>query len=309
MAWLQLVAPARAHALGGKVFHATTGRAPVAPRMPVVLTVHDVTALTRASWYPALDRLFVRPWLRASIRSAAAIIAVSRATASDMVDAVGPIAAPVVVIGHGVDRAFHERVAPESCEAARNDYADGKPFWLVLGGLTPRKNPLALVGGFAAATRAIGSEAPLLVLAGPGGPLQPEVQRRAAALGIGENVRIVGWVPRARLPALMAAADAVICPSLHEGFGLPVAEALAVGTPVVVSARGALPELAGTAGLVTEPTECAIADALVRLRREPGLLTHLAAEAARRGPSFRWEPVAQATAAVYRLAADRAVDG
>jgi alpha-1,3-rhamnosyl/mannosyltransferase len=302
VAWLQLAAPIRAQMLGCTTFHATTGRAPLAPRMPVVLTVHDVTPLTHAAWYPVRDRLFVTPWVRASIRRASAIIAVSRATASDIAEAVGQLSAPVRVVGHGVDDAFHQPIGPEARDAERNRYATGRPFWLAVGGLTPRKNPLPLIAGYARATSTLGEGSPDLVIAGPGGPLAPEVRRLVERLGLGDRVRIVGWVPRSRLPALMAAAEAIVCLSLHEGFGLPVAEALAVGTPVVVSRRGALPEVAGGAGLVVEPTAHDLAEALVRLQRESGLRAHLVAEAARRGPGFDWTQVAEATAAVYRLA-------
>lgn len=300
VAWLQLVAPVQARTRDCTVFHGTTGRAPLAAGMPVVVTVHDVTPLSHPEWYPWRDRCLVSPWLRASIRRATAIIAASEATAGEMASVLGNVRGTVRVIGHAADARFHAPVHDARRESARSRFADGNAFWLAVGSLTPRKNPIALVEAYAKAVGALGDAAPNLVLAGPGGRLEHAVRQTAARLGVGDCVRHAGWVSDEDLPALMAAAEAVVCPSLHEGFSLPVAEAIAVGTPVVVSRRGALPEVAGPAGLVTEPDPASLADSLVRLALDPALRAHLASEARNRGPLFRWERVANATAEVYR---------
>jgi glycosyltransferase involved in cell wall biosynthesis len=168
-----------------------------------------------------------------------------------------------------------------------------------LGGA--RKNHAGLLGAFARA--ALGREW-LLVLAGSPGPAAEELRARAQALGIAEQVRFPGWTPGADLPVLLAGSRGYVCPSLHEGFGIPVAEAQACGVAVASSDRGGLPEVVGDAGLLFDPEdEPAFTRALQRLAGEP----ELGAELGRRGREralrlFSWDAVAARMLEVYREA-------
>jgi glycosyltransferase involved in cell wall biosynthesis len=294
--WLQAAAGRAATRSGALLFHATTGRAPVLGRTASVVTVHDLTVLTHPEWYPAREAWLAAPWLRRSVRRCRAVIAVSRATATELQSVLGPINAPVHVIGEAAGEAFHAPIAPERVQRAAG-VAKGAPYYLSVGSLTPRKNPLVLLEAYARAAGEL-DRLPHLVFAGPGGPLATDVLSKAREAGLGERVVVAGWIHD--LPAAMRGAAGVVCPSLHEGFGLPVAEAMAVGAPVIASRRGGLPELLGEAGLLAEPDVDGLAAALVSLARNPALGEQLGSAAAERSRRLRWRAVARSTAGVYR---------
>jgi glycosyltransferase involved in cell wall biosynthesis len=140
-------------------------------------------------------------------------------------------------------------------------------------------------------------------MVGPGGPLAGQVGRKAAHLGVADMIHIVGWV--ADMPALMAGAELLVCPSLHEGFALTVVEAMAVGTSVVASKRGALPETLGEAGLLVEPSVDDLTGALVRAGSDSELRVRLSDQGIVRAREFSWRRAAKETAAVYRSVGDR----
>ncbi|HBY45257.1 MAG TPA: glycosyltransferase family 1 protein, partial [Chloroflexi bacterium] len=181
------------------------------------------------------------------------------------------------------------------------------PTLLFLGTLQPRKNLETLLRAWA---RTAGETGWQLVVAGAAGWHHEPIFDLARELGIADAVRFVGFVPPEDLPLWHNAADAFVYPSLYEGFGLPLLEAMACGTPVVTSETPALREVVGNAGLIVGPRDVpALAQALLQLAREPELREELAARGLRRASEFSWRRTAAETAAVYRAAAGTTDNG
>jgi glycosyltransferase involved in cell wall biosynthesis len=171
-------------------------------------------------------------------------------------------------------------------------------YLLYLGRRDPHKNLDRLLGAYAR----LGREAPELWLAGPADPAATAPLRaRAETLGIAERVRFLDGVPYAELPALLSGALALAFPSLCEGFGLPVLEAMACGAPVVTSKGSSLEEVAGDAALLVDPSsEGELAEALRSVVRDAGLRARLRERGLERAKAFRWERTGAETAAVLR---------
>jgi glycosyltransferase involved in cell wall biosynthesis len=167
----------------------------------------------------------------------------------------------------------------------------------------PHKNLLRLLDAHALLGSGAGGARPVLVLPGYATPHEDELRARAAALGTSDDVRFVGWVSDADMEGLYALADAFVFPSLYEGFGLPVLEAMARGVPVACSDRSSLPEVAGDAALLFSPEDVgAMAAALTRLLDDEALRARLSAAGVERAASFTWARTAELTVASYRRA-------
>ena len=279
-------------------FHATAYAVPRTRHTPVVLTVHDLTLLHAPELGTAALRRTVRG-VAAAAASAARVIADSETTRRDLIDHCGVAATRIRVVPLGVEPTFRPQplAAAQARVAAR--FGIDRPFLLHVGTLEPRKNLPALVRAWST-LRAARADAPLLVLAGAPGWGTAAVQEAIAASAAPGDVRLVGRTADADLLALYAAAAALVFPSLYEGFGLPVLEAMACGTPVVASHRGALPEVAGDAALLVDATDAAaLAAAVARVVDDTALRDHLRAAGLERARTFTWDACAAATLAVY----------
>ena len=253
------------------VLHCTTFRAPVSPRAPLVVTVHDVAVLRHPDAFPRWHRLTGSLALRGGVRAADAIVAVSAFTRDELVALLDVPVDRIRIVPNGVDPVF----TPNG-PAIEGDYV------LAVGTLEPRKN----LAGAVEAARLAGVEL-----------------RVAGAAGWGE-VAVPGWVGEPsddELAALMRGARCLVYPSLYAGFGLPVLEAMACGAPVVASRNEALEEVAGGAAVLVDPLDpAAIAAGLHEAidRREELRPLGLA-----RARAFDWHDVARETVGVYREAA------
>ncbi|MFO7171230.1 MAG: glycosyltransferase family 1 protein, partial [Chloroflexota bacterium] len=227
-------------------------------RTRAVVTIHDLGYLRFPEAHTRLGRIYLRLSTVWSARVARRVIAVSEATRSDLVRLARVPPEKVTVIHHGLTERFWRRGEPDEQQRARARAIAGgdEPYFLYVGTLQPRKNLVRLIEAFA---RVIGEGDGAancrlrLVIAGKRGWLAEPIERRAAELGLGDRVRFAGYVPDEDLPALMAGALAFVFPSLYEGFGLPVLEAMAAGTPVLTSTTSSLPEVAGGAALLVDP--------------------------------------------------------
>lgn len=256
---------------------------PAGPGRPEVLTVHDC-----APWrYP--DEGCVPRHARADVARARLVTAPSAFAASEVAALLGRDDA--VVVPNGVDPSLLA-VRPDPALAARL----GLPARFVLhaGGASQRKNLPAL----AAAWRDVHDQWPTHVLALCG----PSDARRDAAFAGVPGVRMLGRLPRAELLALMATAEAVVVPSLYEGFGLPVLEAMAVGTPVVAAASGALPEASGDAAVLVPGTADGLREGLTRLLGDAALVADLVAAGRTRAAAATWEAAARTYLDLYEAA-------
>ena len=302
LAWLQLTAPRCANRAGAQLAHYTTGRAPLKGGPPFVLTVHDVLALEEPRYLSARDRLMVAPWLDRSIRRAAAIIAVSNDTAKAIARHFPALRTEVHVIPEGVALSWFDPVSAAASDAVARRYGLGGRVWLNVGAHGPRKNVPRLCEAFAAALAMSDGPRPQLVLVGPRQRKSSEVHRTISRLGLveGRDVILTGYVPRDDLHALMATAELCVFPSLHEGFGLPVVEAMASGTACATSLRGALSETCGGTTVSFDPLEpLDIANTLTRLSQDSTLRAKLSTAGRERARMFSWDECARRTAAVY----------
>jgi glycosyltransferase involved in cell wall biosynthesis len=244
---------------------------PLACPCPAVVTIHDLSFERDPTLMSPKDRLIFKTVVPRAARSAARIFAVSERTRRDLIDLYGIPFERIVVTPNGVDPAFSpgDGTAPDS-------------YLLFVGSIQERKNPLAA----AAAATEVGLP---LVIAGP--EKEPELARELERRG----ARLRGYVDKPELAELYRGAACVLLPSRYEGFGLPVLEAMASGTPVVATPEPALREVAGEAAVFAEPDE--LAEGIRRALRERVRLRAAGLERAR---AFTWEETARRTIAVYR---------
>jgi glycosyltransferase involved in cell wall biosynthesis len=271
---------------------------------PSVVTIHDLGYLAFPEAHTARRRLELHLTTLWSVRAARCVIAISAATRDALLRRYRADPARVAVVHHGVAASFRPVADPALIAAARARHGLDRPYFLYVGTVQPRKNLARLIAAFAAATAESPEPRPLLAIGGRRGWLTAEIERRAAELGAAGQVRFLGYLPDADLPALLGGALAFVFPSLYEGFGMPVLEAMACGAPVLTSATSALPEVAGNAALLVDPADTgAIAAALARLADDGALRAELRGRGLARAGLFSWERCARETLAVLREAA------
>jgi len=250
LAWEQGMLPRLLRTLGVDVHHAPHYTMPLAAAVPTVVTIHDLSFFTHPEWHQPAKVAFFRAAIALASRRASALVAVSATTADLLASRVSP-RAPVHVIAHGVD---HDRFAaedPGDDGAALARLGVRPPYVAFLGTLEPRKDVPTLVRAF---DRLAGSRPDLtLVLAGARGWGVGAVEAAVGSARHRGRIRLLGFVAEADMPALLRRAAAVAYPSLEEGFGLPVLEALACGAPVVTTAGTVMQEVAGGAALLVPP--------------------------------------------------------
>jgi glycosyltransferase involved in cell wall biosynthesis len=248
----------------------------------LVLTVHDLSFDSDSDLMDPFDRTVFRTFVPRSIRRAARVLVGSHWTRERLADRYRVPLEKMVVTSYGVDPVF----TPGGPRANDGSYL------LFVGALQPRKDPLCAVRALALLDPGL-----QLVFVGPEKRGGKDVRREVARLGLERRVRFLGHVPKEELIALYRGAACLVLPSRHEGFGLPVLEAMSVGTPVVASTAGALPEIAGDAAVLVPPRDpAALADGVERALADPDRLRALGLERSRQ---FTWQETARRTAAVY----------
>lgn len=271
---------------------------PISPT-PLALTVHDLIPLTDRGYHRPLTRAYLAALMRRTIPRARALLAISQATANAIAKVFGTRAGPIYVVRDGVDDRFQPATEAE-CARVRARYGLSDPFVLFVGTIEPRKNLPRLIRSFATARRDYGLQH-RLVIVGKTGTGSGELRQALASTALGDACLSLGFVPDIDLPALLSSADMLSYVSLQEGFGLPIAEAMGCGTPVLASSVPALVEVAGDAAVLVDPTdECALAAAIGRLCRDAGLRTTLSTRGIARASRFRWSTVAGETVRLYR---------
>ncbi|MCS5505736.1 glycosyltransferase family 4 protein [Curtobacterium flaccumfaciens] len=297
--WEQTGLPALGRRIGAQVLHSPHYTFPFGWRGGSVVTLHDATFFSNPEWHSRLKRAFFTWWSRRSLRSRPVVIVPSAATATEAARVVSGIRADVRVAPLGVDRAvFHEPSIAE-VEDARiaATLPEGAPWIAFLGTIEPRKNVTALLDAYAtvrASRAAAGSDTPWLVLSGARGWDESAIAR-LDALQPDDHVIEAGYLPLEDLSGYLGGAEFVVYPSLGEGFGLPVVEAMAAGACVLTTRRLSLPEVGGDAAVYTEPSAPALAEAMAALLDDPALVASHRAAALARADVFTW----QATAGVH----------
>ena len=235
--------PARIRRLRPDAYFGPVGALPLGGvGCPTVITVHDLAIYHNPGWFPGRQPLSTRLVIPRSLARADVIVAVSKNTAQDIEDLFGVPASQISVVPHGVSHVFRP-MSREDLEPARARLQLPERFILFVGTIEPRKNLATLLEAWAML-----SDRPDLVIVGAWGWLYEPIKERIGRLGAGVH-HIQGLDP-AELPAVYNLARVLAHPAWYEGFGFPPLEAMACGTPVVVSDRASLPELVGDAGLI-----------------------------------------------------------
>lgn len=268
-------------------------------RCPAVVTVHDISFAVRPEYFTLRDRVLLGSLVPRALRRAQRVITDTEHTRRDLVNVYNVDPARVAVIPLAADPRYRtlDRAACRSTVAARHRVAEG--YILYVGTLQPRKNVSTLVDAYARFRRRTGLPHKLLIVGKP----KYKFEAVFAAIersGVADDIVFAGFVPDEDLPTYYNAADVFVFPSLYEGFGLPVLEAMACGTPVICSTASCLPEVVGDAGLLAEPQSSeAFCDALERVLGNPAQAAVLRERGLRRAAGFTWDRTARATLEVY----------
>ncbi len=292
----QALLPRLAARAGVDLVHSLASTAPAWGRFRRVATVHDLIYARFPDAHAGIRDLGMRALVPLAVRRSQRVIADSHSTREDLIELlkVSPERIDVVPLGLGSVR--REQPLSEREVRARLDLGE-RGVVLSLSAKRAHKNLLALIEAFA---RLPAAGRPVLVLPGYPTAHEAELRERARALGIESDVRFPAWISPAELEGLWAIADAFVFPSLYEGFGLPVLEAMARGVPVACSNASSLPEVAGDAALLFDPRdEGAIAHALARLLSDHTLADRLRALGLARAREFTWERTARLTLESY----------
>jgi glycosyltransferase involved in cell wall biosynthesis len=297
--WEQAIQPWQVGGLD--LLHGMAFVSPLLTRVPSVVTVYDLSFIHYPDRLSAARRLYLRTLTGLSCRRARRVIVISQSTADDVHRLLGVPRDRIDVALPGVHDPFRPLPADEVSAFRR---AQGLPerFLLHLGTLEPRKNLPVLLQAYAGLPDLLRAESPLVLVGGSGWGLD-EIRASIAALRLEDSVRLAGYAPDDDLPLWYNAAAALAVPSVYEGWGLPVVEALACGTPVLVSDVSSLPEAAGDAGLHLPPADIAAwTEALHRALTDDAWRADARSKGLAHAATFTWQKTARVHVASYRQA-------
>ena len=304
--WAQATIPFFLRRTGADLYHATKNLSVIGAPCPVVITVNDLTHVLLARCYPWLDNMYWR-WIQPfMLRRAARIIAISESTRQGLIDCYGLDERRIEVIYPCYHPRYRQATSVATRVAVRNRYGLPESYILYVGGLGLHKNVTTLVSSF----DAIASRVPQgLVLVG-GNYHTSSDQALFSAVAEGGRARriwLLDAVPEEDMPAIYQMADLFVLPSLNEGFGLTLLEAMASGVPVVASCAGAIPEVVGGAGCLLSAIQDqqALAGTLLALLNSPSERAVLKEKGTARAAAFSWETTATKTVAFYEMCAGR----
>jgi glycosyltransferase involved in cell wall biosynthesis len=267
--WEQIVQPWALAGCHAELLHSLAFVSPLAWRGPTVVTIYDLSFLRYPERFNAANRLYLTAMTGRSARQARRVVAISQSTKDDVVRLLGVPADRVDVVRPSLESRFQPPAAA-AVAAFRAQRGLPERFILFTGTLEPRKNLGTLLEAYAASVPPVG-DLPL-VIAGGKGWFYRTIFETVQRLGLEKRVLFPGFVSSAELPLWYGAADLFVYPSVYEGFGLPVLEALACGTPVVCSNTSSLPEAAGDAALLVDPADpAALAAGISRLLTDESL--------------------------------------
>jgi glycosyltransferase involved in cell wall biosynthesis len=284
-----------------KLYHYPSCDAPLGSQT-LIATCLDLEPLCAPELFRRRIVLYYKLFAR-RLRQAIAIVAISQQTADDVQRMLRIPSSRIRVIPLGVDARFRPGVPQTEIAEARARYGLPEEFVLYVGNTMPHKNVPRIVEAFARVRQA--EPRLMLVLAGRPDSYRTLVENAIRAAGVVASVRFLNYVDEVHLPAVYAASQAMVFPSLYEGFGMPVLEALACGTPVITSDRGSLAEIAGSAAMLVDPRDPAeIAEAMAVLIRGGSEASRLRAAGPVRAATFTWAQTAEKHAQLYKEFSD-----
>lgn len=287
-----------------ELYHATEHLLLPLRRVPTVLTVHDLIYHLFPEYHKPLNYWFLNRAMPLFVQRARAVIAISESTRRDLIRCYGIPPDKVTVVYEAAAPCFRP-ASPEAIAAVRARYRLPEDFILTVGTIEPRKNLPRLLDALQR-LRQQGDNVRLVVV-GSKGWLYEGFFRRLEELQLGGAVLLPGYVPEADLPAVYSAARLCVLPSLYEGFGLSVLEAMACGTAVVCSRAASLPEVGGSAAHYFDPTDVEeMAEAIKTVWQNEELRAEMSQRGLAQAARFSWMQAAEETMAVYRRAMDTA---
>lgn len=277
------------------LYHSPTASIPLTYRGCSVITVHDLAIFKFPKLFPSGQQLSTKLVVPRSIRRAKRIIAVSEATKRDLRQLFRVPEKRMRVIYEG----FVRERAPKSIVDVTQKYGLGK-YVLFVGTIEPRKNLVNLIKGFSSVANLPSMKKTNLILVGAAGWKNGDVLKAIADAKSNGRIRYLGYVPHTDKLQLIERSSAFVFPSLYEGFGLPVLEAMSIGAPVITSRVSSLPEICGTSAVFVNPARFKeIGQAIAKVIGSPVLRAKLIAEGQRRAAMFTWDATAKETLQVY----------
>lgn len=307
--WETLSLPIAAAHFGADLLHSPYFAAPPLSSCPVVVSVHDVIPLVLPGYHRGRASDLYARFMAQTVRRAAAIISVSEHSRADIIRVLGIEECRVTVTPEAAEERFCPISQPGEREALRSTYNLPEQFLLYIGGAERRKNVSTLIHAWKNVnTNMSRADVQLVIVANPPppDPLYPDIVGLARDLELLDTIRFVPFIEEVDKPALYRAALGLCFPSTYEGFGLTPLEAMACGTPVIVSNATSLPEVVGDAGWLLEPEDVqAWADSMLALVQSGQVRAELSRRGAERAGKFSWQAAADRTAAVYREVLNR----
>ncbi len=285
------------------LYHATHYVLPLVNVSRVVVTIHDIIHLLYPQFLPSrMAFLYARTMIKRSLTRGDRIIAVSQTTKQDLMKYFDVTGRKIQVVYNGVDDSFRERLTHEQLARWQRNLGIKPPYLLFVGNPKPHKNLDNVLRAYARARQIHSFDAPL-VCVGDRGNAEARIKRHAEQLGVGDKVQLLGHVAQEALPAVYQGATMFLYPTLYEGFGLPVIEAMASGVPVITSNTSALKEMAKGYGHLVDPLDVqGIAQAIAQGMADAEHRESLAEMGLRRADEFRWEKTAERTLRTYMSA-------
>lgn len=300
IAWEQVIQPFSLMNGGFDLVHSMAFVSPLILTLPSVVTVYDLSFRHYPERLSTMRRLYLQWMTPLSVKRARRVIAISRSTARDLTATLGTPADKIDTAVLGFDRDVFRPAAPDVIRAFKMQNGLPDRFWLFVGTLEPRKNLVTLIEAYAALPP---NERPKLVIGGGKGwdtdPIFAAVER----LKLADDVLFPGFIPADQLALWYNSAEAFVYPSVFEGFGLPVLEAMACGTPVIVSDASSLPEIAEDAGMLIPPHDpSAWTAALAQAMQDDGWRRDARERGQEKAQRFTWNEHARVTVESYRQA-------
>lgn len=301
------------------IFHSPIPSLPRGYKAPTVITVHDLTIYKFPELYTEKELIFLKSDISAAVRSAEGIIAVSQSTKKDLNEIFGISAEKIKVIYHGIDARFFRKCASEEIKKVKKRYGIKKEYLLFLGTLEPRKNILRIVEAYERFRDRLVHLPQLkpedqikenlkgysvdyqLVLAGQPGSHFEEIKKRIDESKYKDDIILPGYIDADDLDQLFEGAKLFIFPTLYEGFGIPVIEAMANGVPVITSNISSLPEIAQGRAILVNPFNVAeISQAIFDLLTNKQLYNEISQKGREKAMEFDWEKTAKETLNFYK---------
>lgn len=304
-AWFECSVPRALRRYGADVFFSPDGYLSLRSNVPTVLTVHDLAFEHFPEQVPWLSRHYYRYFSPKFCHHATWLLAVSQYTKKDIVRQYGVRKEKIEVCGNGCRDGFQPFSTME-IETVRQQYSLGEPYFLYVGAVHPRKNVHYLIMAFDRFKKRTGAATRLLIVG------RFAWQTEAVKIAYEQarhrsDIEFLGFVPDDELPRLMAGAQAFVYPSLFEGFGIPLLEAMHAEVPIITSTASSLPEVAGKAALLVDPLIVdQLAVAMQQLHGQPELATRLVAAGRHQRKKFNWDKTAAVVAATILKAGQEA---